>query len=356
VSSYYGAFLISLPKPVALIPAYKPPPALREVVADLRARQLFECICVVDDGNGAAYAELFDQLRADGVEVLHHHVNLGKGMALRTGLNHLAVHYPGAAGVVTLDADGQHLPGDVAQVVECLRKHPQDLVLGVRQLPATAPWRSRFGNRLTRHVLRIFTGMSLSDTQTGLRGIPMGLIADLLRLKSVGYDFELDMLILANRHRIPIQEVSIATVYLDDNASSHFNPLLDSMKIYFVFLRFSSVSLMTAGIDYIIFALSFLFTGKVLVSMLLARLVAASFQFVMSYAFVFKDRQDKLPAIAKYGLVLCALTMLALGGIHAFDYFLGVSPLISKVIVEGLIYILSFLLLRDFVFSSADKD
>lgn len=343
-------------KPVALIPAYKPPPALRELVADLRARQLFACICVVDDGNGAAYADLFAQLRTDGVEVLHHHVNLGKGMALRTGLNHLAVHYPEATGVVTLDADGQHLPEDVAQIVECLTAHPQNLVMGVRHLPATAPWRSRFGNRLTRHVLRIFTGLRLSDTQTGLRGIPMGLIADLLRLKSVGYDFELDMLILAHRHRVPIQEVAIAAVYLDDNTSSHFNPVLDSMKIYFVFLRFFSVSLMTAAIDYVIFALFFLMTGRVLIAMISARLLAASFQFIMSYAFVFKDRQDKLPAIGKYILVLCSLTMLALGGIHAFDYFLGVSPLISKVIVEGLIYILSFLLLRDFVFSAADKE
>jgi putative flippase GtrA len=128
------------------------------------------------------------------------------------------------------------------------------------------------------------------------------------------------------------------------------------MKIYFVFLRYSSVSLLTALIDYVVFAVAFLGSRRILLSMLLARSMAATFQFLMSYSFVFKAKQDKWLSIIKYLIVLGALTATAFSAIRACDEWLGVSPLISKVFIEGTIFIVSFLLLRDFVFAPADSD
>ena len=92
----------------------------------------------------------------------------------------------------------------------------------------------QFGYKIRVKTCR---GLSLRDTQTGLRGVPRALFEGLLNLRTHGYDFELDMLLLVKRSNIEIIEIPIETVYLEDNNSSHFNPLLDSLKIYMVFYK-----------------------------------------------------------------------------------------------------------------------
>ena len=79
----------------------------------------------------------------------------------------------------------------------------------------------------------------LGDTQTGLRGVPATLIPHLLRLQSSGYEFELDMLIACKHQGCPVVQQPIRTIYLGRNRSSHFHPILDSMRIYLVLFRFS---------------------------------------------------------------------------------------------------------------------
>ena len=115
------------------------------------------------------------------------------------------------------------------------------------------PLRSRFGNVVTRNLVRAVIGQRMSDTQTGLRGVPSALATELLRLPAAGYEFELDMLVLAKHLAMSVREVPIATVYLDGNVSSHFNPVRDSMKIYFVLFRFALLSLATAVVDNVVF-------------------------------------------------------------------------------------------------------
>jgi putative flippase GtrA len=342
---------------IVLIPAFRPTDDLIALVEQLRSAPLCDAIYVVDDGsNNEPSRRIVDQAAQAGAIVLRHAVNLGKGMAIRTGLNMIAVSHPNAAGVVTCDADGQHLVEDVLAVAAALHADPECLIMGCRKMPADAPWRSRVGNGLTRHVLRFFTAMKISDTQTGLRGIPGSLIPVLLRLRSSGYDFELDMLMAAHRQKRAVVEVPIATVYRDGNATSHFNPVWDSMKIYFVFLRFSSVSLLTALIDYLVFSLAYTLTGQLLWAMLSGRLLAASFQFAMSFSFVFRQRQRRGRALLKYGLVLIVLTGLAYWGISSLQRYLQWTPYISKLLVEGSIFLLSFLLLRDFVFAEQESE
>ncbi|MSU36619.1 MAG: hypothetical protein EXS36_16270 [Pedosphaera sp.] len=161
-----------------------------------------------------------------------------QGAALKTGLNHAVVEHPGSVVVVTADADGQPAPADILKVASALTAAGDGhLILGVRGFATDVPFRSRFGNSLTRRIMKIVTGQAISDTQTGLRGIPFGFIPALLRLDPNGYDFELDMLVTCRSSGITIQEVPIATIYLNGNRSSHFNPLRDSMRIYFIFAR-----------------------------------------------------------------------------------------------------------------------
>lgn len=162
----------SFSPPVALIPAYKPEPAVLDIARALLASEEISDVVVVNDGSGAEYDTLFQELADMGATVLRHYTNLGKGMALRTGLNHIACAFPHSVGVVTLDADGQHLAKDVLAVAARLLKIPRALIMGCRRFGVNTPLRSRVGNNTTRRVMRLLAGLNVSDTQTGLRGIP----------------------------------------------------------------------------------------------------------------------------------------------------------------------------------------
>jgi glycosyltransferase involved in cell wall biosynthesis len=257
-----------LPLPVIIVPAYQPSAALPALVRELIGAG--RRVVVVDDGSGPAFRALFDSLPAEAT-VLRHGVNLGKGAALRTAMNFVLVTYPDAPGVITADGDGQHLVADILRVAEFVTEGSSALVLGVRAFTGEVPWRSRFGNSVTRLLVRFLVGTSISDTQTGLRGIPRSLMEALLRLTSNGYEFELDMLVLVKHRGDAIREVPIQTVYIDNNKSSHFDPIRDSLKIYFVLLRFGLLSLSTALLDNVVFFVAYRATGYIGASQVLAR-------------------------------------------------------------------------------------
>lgn len=227
---------------VALIPAYNPPFQLAEIVRRLAATDL-EAVIVVNDGSSREKDPIFEESgRTEKVVVIKHVGNLGKGAALKTGLDYAYRTYKNLSGVVTVDADGQHLVEDVLQVARALKDNPRHLVLGVRILDKSGkkvPLRSRIGNSVARHLFRLMTGKQLNDTQTGLRGIPKDFVPDLLRMDSNGYEFELEMLLLCKYNKRSVIQREIRAVYFDGNRSSHFKPVIDSMKILFAFFRFT---------------------------------------------------------------------------------------------------------------------
>ena len=168
-----------------LIPAYKPGRALVELVRRLSAAAV-SAVIIVDDGSGPSYQSLFEELRLfPRTHLLRHAVNLGKGAALKTGINYALCNFPCMCGMVTADADGQHAFEDILAVAAKIKEGTGALILGVRQFRGnTIPLRSRLGNALTRGVFRVLVGESVADTQTGLRGIPAALLPALDR-KSV---------------------------------------------------------------------------------------------------------------------------------------------------------------------------
>src|SRR5260370_41922271 len=177
-----------------VVPAYRPGVSLVELAQSLSTLG-FQSVIVVDDGSGPDYEDVFR--RCAEVPVVHltrHAINLGKGAALKTGMDYALTHGPECRGIVTADADGQHLAEDIARVADKLLTNPDALILGVRRRQGEVPLRSRVGNTVTRWLVHLLAGQRLTDTQTGLRGIPSGLIPHLLRLPTAGYGFELDML------------------------------------------------------------------------------------------------------------------------------------------------------------------
>ncbi len=225
-----------------LIPAYKPDIQIVRLVKAL-SRYDFLNIIVVDDGSPEEFGELFSQLQNSGkITLLSHAVNLGKGAALKTGFNHFCLHHPNSVGLVTVDADGQHLIPDILKVANALQENPKCLILGSRQFDGAVPLKNRIGNLLTRLVLKCFLNIHLVDTQTGLRGMPTSLLHDLVKLESGRYEFEMDCIILSMRKFYKTIEVPVSTVYIKDNSSPHFRTVRDSLRICFVILRFIGTS------------------------------------------------------------------------------------------------------------------
>jgi glycosyltransferase involved in cell wall biosynthesis len=230
-----------------LIPAWHPQPILTSLVMHLAA-QGFGAIILVDDGSGNHCAPLFDQLAAlPRTHVLRHADNPGKGRALKTGFNYCLNALPHMKGAVTADADGQHEPRDILRVALAMQTSNGRVVLGSRDFAHAMPWRSRCGNTLTRSIFGWVTGTRLHDTHTGLRGFPRALLPELLVLKGERYEYETTALGHLCRNGNTPLEVPIETVYLRGKKSSHFRPVLDSVRIYLVLVHLFASSLRHGG-------------------------------------------------------------------------------------------------------------
>ena len=335
---------------VCAIPAYRPPEALIDLVRRLGG--LGRPIVVVNDGSGEAFDPLFHSVaRLPNVVVCEHAINLGKGAALRTAMHVCLTRFRDATGIVTLDADGQHDPEDARRVGDRLDEKPDTLVLGVRRFLGTVPLRSRIGNTLTRWLFRLLLGVSLTDTQTGLRGIPRNLAKRLLRLRSRRYDFEMEMLIVCREVGVPIDQVEIRTIYLDGNATSHFHPVFDSLFIYFALLRFVGASLCTAAIDNLVFITVFTAMGSILVAQVAGRGVAFIVNFLLLRNFVFRAREERLaPAMLRYLLSVAGFGVIAYGMIYFLANQFGTPVVLAKISVETLLFVVNFVVQRELVF------
>jgi glycosyltransferase involved in cell wall biosynthesis len=338
--------------PVAvLIPAYQPGSALIDMALALTGSG-FTAVVVVDDGSGLDYAWIFECLsHIEGVRVIRHAVNLGKGAALKTGLNYSLVEYPGLDGIVTADADGQHDPADVDRVARRFAQLPASLVLGARAFTGPVPLRSRLGNSITRTVIRVVAGQRISDTQSGLRAIPRGLAERLLRVPASGYEFELEMLLAAKQLGVRFLEEPIRTIYEPENPTSHFEPLRDSMRIYFVLLRFGFVSMVTAALDNLLFFSIFRGSGVVAASLFTARLIALAFNYMAVRQTVFFPRERHRVVLPRYLLLAAANVCLSYALISLLTRILSMGVMPAKISAETLLFIANFAIQRDFVFA-----
>ena len=218
-----------------VLPAYEPDKRLVGLVERLKG--CFRAVLVVNDGSRGA-DEVFAALPAvENVHLIVHPVNLGKGMALKTAFAEVLRRFPDIAGVVTADADGQHLVEDIRRVADALLADPGRMVLGVRTFRRNVPFRSRFGNLWTIAEFFLLTGRIVRDTQSGLRGLPRLWLSALAKIPGRRYDYEIGVLVAAVRTLGGVAEIPIATVYDPGNATSHYRPLVDTVQTQWALLR-----------------------------------------------------------------------------------------------------------------------
>ncbi len=231
---------------VVLIPSLNPDETLLRVVEAIRG-QGFSRFVIVDDGSRADCRPVFDTLEQQGCAVVRHAVNLGKGRALKNGFNYVLNHLPDAAGVVTCDADGQHEPAAIRATAEAVLAHPDRVILATRQFfRAEVPWKNLAGNTITRGMFYLLTGQRFGDTQCGLRGFPQALLGAMMAVDGERFEYENVMLLALRRRGLPYAELPIRAVYQAGGQPSHFNKLVDSVRIYRRLLAFGLLPLLCA--------------------------------------------------------------------------------------------------------------
>ena len=336
---------------VVIIPAFQPDETLISITDQLWS--MGYRIIVVDDGSGKDYQKVFEAV-SDISIILHHSENRGKGAAIKTALAYVRDEMWDSDVIGVMDSDGQHSTEDMRRVLEFAGNHRKALVLGVRNVGREMPLRSRIGNRVTRMIFRMMSGMNVSDTQTGLRAFSSDLIKKLLSVKGVRYEYEMNVLIEMAKAKIPIEEVPVDTIYLDKNNScSHFHVFRDSIRIYKDLLKFTLSSFSSFIVDYLLFVILmiilphtavFVFSANVC-----ARVISAFYNYSLNCRLVFHTDR-KMRTAAEYFLLAVFILVMNSLILEMFVQILHFSVYPAKILTETILFFISWMVQKKFIF------
>lgn len=341
---------------VILIPSLNPDDALLQLVQSLREQNM-NSIVIINDGSNASCLEIFNKLEKDYCcKVISHEKNEGKGTALKTGIATLKEVYPNAVGFVTADADGQHSPDDILHIAEVLNDNPSSVILGVRDFNRkNVPFKSRYGNKITSAVFFLVTGRRCTDTQTGLRGIPIQLADELLNIDGKRFEYETNMLIKLAKEKIDFIEVAIDTIYTNNNRETHFRPVKDSFLIYAQIIKFVLSSLSSFVVDLFLFTVFHKtifssFAGKIIYSTITARVFSGIFNYNINKRTVFGSKDKSIKPFLKYTALFLIQMLLSSLFVHLLAEAKDINVTLIKMIVDTALFVLSFIIQKIFVF------
>ncbi|MDQ0877480.1 glycosyltransferase involved in cell wall biosynthesis [Paenibacillus sp. V4I3] len=333
-----------------LIPSYEPDHRLVELIARLRA-MTDAPIVVVDDGSGENFREIFEAVKTAGCTVLTHISNMGKGRALKTGFQYIMKHGLSEC-VVCADSDGQHAVKDIVTVAQAIEAHEATMVLGSRRFTGKVPLRSRIGNRLTSKIYDATTGIDIRDTQTGLRGYPSHMLSWLCQVPGERFEYEMNLLLEAPARGYNIAELPIDTIYLNDNRSSHFRPIADSLKVYLPILKFCASSVISGLMDFALLLILQMIFSNLLVSVIGARVGSSAANYAMNRLFIFSrpGKGTVLKSVARYYSLAAVILALNYGFIYLLHIIFEVPLVPAKLATEFLLFLLSYWCQRKFVY------
>ena len=337
---------------VLLIPSLDPSESFITFIKD--ALVDFKDIVVVNDGSAIKYDYIFNEIEKSGAIVLKHHLNLGKGRALKYAFNYILNTYPKAIGVVMADSDGQHLISDIKRVSRALVGNRDSLILGVRNFDdPKVPMKSKMGNKITRNVLKYLVGITLSDTQTGLRALSVSLMKTFLTTTGERFEYETNMLIDTKKYHIKMIEVPITTVYINDNRASHFNPFKDSYRIYKLFFKYILSALSSFILDIILFSLFIAMFGNhlastILIATILSRIISSLYNYMINAMLVYNHQSSLKTAIKYYSLVI--INMFISGLLVAVIGYFASYLILVKIAIDLIIFFTNFYIQNNYIF------
>ncbi len=354
---------------VILIPSLEPDERLPAYVHALKARGFTKAV-IVNDGSSEKYQPIFDELAdIEGVTVLRHEVNRGKGCGLKTGYTYIRDHMPEASGVITADADGQHAVEDCWRLAEALTEGKRALYLGSRDfdLPNIPP-KSRFGNKTTSAVFKLLYGVYLPDTQTGLRAFRREDLQFMIDVPGERFEYEMQVLIACARAKIEMIPLTIETIYENgENEGTHFHPIWDSYRIYKVilgnFVRFMGASIASfiidngvfTVLDQLVFPTSLV--ARPMLSAIIARCVSAPCNYLMNRHLVFKSKADVKKTGLRYAILCVAILLLSSGALSVLS-MLGMPKWLdtfAKIAIDTALYLISYRVQNKWVFEPEEK-
>lgn len=261
-------------------------------------------------------------------------------------------------GIIQCDCDGQHHIDDVNECVALLRHYPDRFILGVRDFSnKNIPFRSRIGNNFTTLVFKFFCGLDIKDTQTGLKGIPVSFIPKLMETSGERFEYASSVLLEAKEQGIEIMQFHIQTIYINGNETSHFNPLLDSVRIYLLIFKYLMSSLSSFIVDIIVFTVFLSILREktdeyIILSTYMARTISCTYSFIVNKKFVFHNRSTLFPAAFKY-IILCIIQA-SLSGIFVNEFVRLTSwhEVICKVVMDTILFFFSFQIQNIWIFKS----
>lgn len=343
---------------IILIPALDPGERLLTIIDELKAAGLNKII-LVDDGSDEDHKPIFSEAEKRGCDVISYEANLGKGVALKTGFRAAVDTYGRDICVITADSDGQHKVSDIVKVGQATCLNPDKLVLGVRDFTGEdVPGKSRFGNTLTTKLFKITSGVNCPDTQTGLRGIPSGLLDLAIKTEGSRYEYEMNFL-SATVKRAELYYVPIETIYEDNNSVSHFRPVRDSIRVYGMFFRFLLSSLSGFAVDYIAYAfligllpgMGFGDQGQVIIiATVLARILSGTVNFLMNKTLAFKSKGNTMKESLRY--LILFFCQMGTSALLVAGLSMVLPAMVSKITVDSVLFFISFVIQKRWVFGS----
>ena len=348
-----------------LIPSLEPDEKLPPYIRSL-SENGFGHIIVVDDGSSESYQQIFREIEKIGrTVVLHHDVNHGKGVALKTGYQYILDNLPDVKGVITADSDGQHTVPDCIRLAEKLEEDQHAVYLGSRDFnQPDIPPKSRSGNKITSVVFKLLYGVWLPDTQTGLRAFRREDLPFMLNVTGERYEYEMKVLIACATSKIPLIPVDIETIYENGNEGTHFHPIRDSYRIYKVilgsFIRFMGVSLFCFAIDQILALIlrtwvlppAGLARGSMMnlqVSGWCARLVSSVVNFFLNKNLVFRSKGKTGRTALKYAVLCVCIITVSNAGVWLLGQ-IGMVDWLAKILMDAMLYFVSYRIQQQWVF------
>lgn len=338
---------------VILIPCYNPNIEIMDsFIEELESN--YENIVFINDGCNSKYDNYFKKLEKKH-HVLKHYKNLGKGRGIKNGFNYILNNFPSCKAIITADCDGQHAIEDITKCYKKVIKNPNALVLGCRDFNSkNVPFKSRYGNKITRLIFKLFIGLNITDTQTGLRGFSLDIASKFLDINGERYEYETNVLIACKNKDIEIVEVPIKTIYINDNKTSHFNPLKDSILIYKLFIKYILGSLSSFVVDILLFSFFiYLFSMTkipkvIILSTIIARILSSFYNYFINAKLVFKKMNKK--SIFKYFILVFVQMWVSAFTVSIISSNLKINPIPLKIIVDSFIFVINFIVQRELIF------
>lgn len=348
---------------VIMIPAYNPDEKFIAFLENLK-RAEYEHIIVIDDGSREDTKHYFSEARdIYHCHVITHSMNLGQGRAYKSGFNYYLSElagggYSGTLGVIQCDCDGQHHIEDIDRCAGLLRQNPARFILGVRNFSdKSIPLRSRFGNNCTSLVFKLFCGLDLKDTQTGLKGIPASFIPALMETPGERFEYASSVLLETKKQGVEILQFPIQTIYINGNETSHFNPLLDSVRIYSLILKYMMSSLSSFIVDIVLYSIFISLMRNIsteyyiIAATYFAKIFSCTYGYAINKNLVFGNRGRSAVTAIKFFL-LCILQSTCSGFItREFVFMTQWNEVFCKIMVDTLLFFISFQIQNRWVFS-----